>query len=119
MLKMCIRDRQELPDSLTQIGDNAFYSCGSLALQELPDGLKQIGDFAFSYCKSLALQELPVGLKQIGDAAFSSCGNLALQTLPEMCIRDRFIVTISINTLIFLILLLLLERIRFKRELPL
>ena len=74
---------QELPDSLTQIGDNAFYSCGSLALQELPDGLKQIGDFAFSYCKSLALQELPVGLKQIGDAAFSSCGNLALQTLPD------------------------------------
>ena len=74
---------QELPDSLTQIGDNAFYSCGSLALQELPDGLKQIGDSTFVGCENLALQALPDGLNQIGDKAFSGCTGLALQALPD------------------------------------
>ena len=43
----------KIPNSVTTIGDNAFYGCGSLTSIELPVGLTTVGYRAFQYCSSL------------------------------------------------------------------
>ncbi len=43
----------EIPDSVTEIGENAFYGCTCLTSIEIPDSVTVIGKSAFSFCKSL------------------------------------------------------------------
>lgn len=69
-------------NGLEKIGDFAFSSC-SLTSAELPEGLVEIGEYAFSYNKALEKLTLPDGLQTIGNSAFGSCPNLTQVTLPE------------------------------------
>ena len=73
-----------IPNSVTTIDDEAFYSCpdlnGSLTL---PNSLKTIGNSAFWYCYSLKGDLIiPNSVTTIGDEAFYMCsgfkGNLTL-----------------------------------------
>ena len=73
-----------IPNSVTTIDDEAFYSCpdlnGSLTL---PNSLKTIGNSAFWYCYSLKGDLIiPNSVTTIGDEAFYICsgfkGNLTL-----------------------------------------
>ena len=43
-----------IPDSVTSIGDGAFYGCGSLTNVTIPNGVTNLGDNAFSDCSTLA-----------------------------------------------------------------
>ena len=43
-----------LPDSVTEIGDYAFYECGSLTSITIPRNVTYIGQWAFGYCYSLS-----------------------------------------------------------------
>lgn len=72
-----------LPNSLTEIPENAFRKCNSLTHVNIPSGLKKIGPFAFYDCRSLDIDRLPDGITEIGDAAFNSCTNLMLSELPQ------------------------------------
>jgi hypothetical protein len=65
-----------LPESLTSIGDYAFFSCSNLALTFLPEGITSIGEHAFFSCYNLALTSLPEGITNIGNSAFGACINL-------------------------------------------
>ena len=67
----------KIPESVTSIGDHAFYRCRSLTSMVIPDSVTSIGKGAFSSCWSLASVEIPKSLTSIGASAFSFCRRLA------------------------------------------
>lgn len=72
-----------LPDSIMEIGDDAFQDCKNLKTVQLPEKLKTIGMGAFAECSNLTEVKLPEKLKTIGWAAFAGCSNLTEVTIPE------------------------------------
>ena len=64
-----------LPNSVTEIGEEAFYFCGIEEL-ELPTNLKIIGDSAFFRCKNLRTVYIPTSVRTIGRWAFHGCSRL-------------------------------------------
>ena len=76
-----------LPDSLTSIGDSAFYYCSGLTNINLPDSLTSIGNSAFYGCRGLTNINLPDSLTSIGDSAFYGCRGLTEITIPENVVK--------------------------------
>ena len=75
------------PRGLKRIGPSAFWGCDSLLEVDLPDGVDYISEEAFQDCKALRFVKLPKGLKSIGDNAFRGCDNLSSITLPPSVYR--------------------------------
>jgi hypothetical protein len=71
-----------LPDTITLIGDGAFWACG-LASIVIPPGVTNIGPAAFSQCSSLASVNIPNGVQNIGFSAFFECSSLTNITIPS------------------------------------
>ena len=67
-----------LPDTLTHIGDAAFWYCFALRDLTLPEGLTHIGSCAFSGCESLRDVTIPDSVVSIGDLAFDCIPGLIL-----------------------------------------
>ena len=65
-----------IPNSVTKIGDEAFFQCKNLTNVLLPDSIKQIGREAFSLCSSLNKVTIPKGVTSIKYKAFYNCENL-------------------------------------------
>ena len=72
-----------IPNSVTSIGDYAFYQCTSLTSLTIPDSVTSIGDCAFYQCASLTLLTIPDSVTSIGDCAFYQCASLTLLTIPN------------------------------------
>ena len=72
-----------IPDSVTTIGDSAFWICGSLQSINIPDSVTTIGDWAFWMCKSLQIINIPDSVTTIGDYAFYSCESLQSINIPD------------------------------------
>jgi serine/threonine protein kinase len=84
----------QLPESVTEIGDRAFYGCDSLQNILLSDSVIKIGDEAFGCCESLQSIVLPDSVIEIGDGAFLHCRALRSINLPLSLItlgRNPFI----------------------------
>ena len=62
-----------IPDSVTTIGDMAFYYCYSLTSVTIPDSVTTIGENAFRACHSLTSVTIPDSVTTIGEGAFYSC----------------------------------------------
>ena len=72
-----------IPDSVTSVGDYAFYNCSSLASVTIPDSVTSIREYTFYGCSSLASVTIPNSVSSIGDYAFESCSSLASVTIPD------------------------------------
>ena len=66
-----------IPNSVAEIGDNAFYNCESLDIITIPNSVTKIGNSAFNACSSLSSIILSENLTAIGDWAFADCNNLS------------------------------------------
>ena len=73
----------EIPDSVTQIGSEAFSECKSLQSVVIPQGVSEIGYAAFRGCISLQSVVIPQGVTEIGDCAFYECSSLQSVVIPE------------------------------------
>jgi hypothetical protein len=66
-----------VPNSVTNLGDGAFYQCAKLTGITLPEGLTGILGGEFAYCSSLTGITVPNSVINLGWAAFYACTNLA------------------------------------------
>ena len=73
---VCKYCKNTLPDSVTSIGDYAFFSCWGLTSLDIPNGVKNIGNNTVSYCDNLASVRIGNGVTSIDNYAFCDCGNL-------------------------------------------
>ncbi|MDE5861426.1 MAG: leucine-rich repeat domain-containing protein, partial [Ruminococcus sp.] len=73
----------KIPDSVTNIGEMAFYSCDGLTSIEIPDSVTTIGGSAFSNCRNLTSLKIPNSVTNIGSLAFSDCKSLKSIIIPN------------------------------------
>lgn len=73
--------RVDIPDTVTVIGDYAFYHQQSLKVTDLPKQVTSYGQCAFEQC-NVIVDELPEGIKSVGAYAFKEC-NVTAEKLPE------------------------------------
>ena len=62
-----------IPNSVTSIGDYAFYGCTGLASVTIPNSVTSIGYEAFEGCSGLTSVTIPNSVTTIGDEAFKNC----------------------------------------------
>ena len=65
-----------IPNSVTTIGDRAFYGCSGLTSVTIPNSVTSIGSSAFSDCSGLTSVTIGNSVTSIGNSAFSGCNNL-------------------------------------------
>lgn len=91
-----------IPNTVTSIGNGAFYGCKSLSAIDIPNSVKSIGDYAFYDCDGLTSIEIPGCVTSIGDYAFSDCSNLTdvfiLSSVPPIAEYFSFANTPSNKT---------------------
>ena len=71
-----------LPESVTSIGNYAFFYCSSLTSITIPESVTSIGIYAFCGC-SLTTITIPEGVTSIAEGAFQSCWSLTAINIPE------------------------------------
>ena len=72
-----------IPESITYIGDSAFYRCRDLTSISIPERVTKIGNRAFYECVSLPSITVPESVTSIGSEAFYGCDNLTHIFIPE------------------------------------
>ena len=68
-------------NSVTTIGEEAFYGCTCLTSVTIPNSVTTIGDDAFHYCTGLTSVTIPNSVTTIGSRAFDSCSSLTSVTI--------------------------------------
>ncbi len=72
-----------IPDSVTRIGNYAFWGCTSLTSIIIPNSVTTIGNSAFVGCTSLTSVILPNSVSWIGRNAFYYCTSLTSVTISN------------------------------------
>ena len=72
-----------VPNSVTTIGESAFFGCNSLTSINLPNSVTTIGNWAFFGCESLTNINIPNSVTTIGNSAFNGCKSLTSINIPN------------------------------------
>ena len=72
-----------IPNSVTSIGNSAFYGCTGLTSVTIPNSVTSIGNSAFGDCTGLTSVTIPNSVTSIGNSAFSGCTGLTSVTIPN------------------------------------
>jgi hypothetical protein len=75
-----------IPNSVTSIGERAFYDCELLEEIIIPNSVKYIGWAAFDDCRSLKKIIIPNSIIDIGHYTFFKCVNLKEIIIPNSII---------------------------------
>ena len=117
----------EIPDTITEIGEEAFCGCGGIKEMVIPEScvsigakafrkmygletislpprLKNVSQELFKDCRKLENISLPDGLTSIGDGAFYRCNVLKNVLLPDSLTsigKEAFAVCIALESITF------------------
>lgn len=72
-----------VPNSVTSIGERAFYSCRGLKEINIPSGVTRIENYTFYGCRQLSAITIPNTVTRIGNSVFSNCTALSSVTIPD------------------------------------
>ena len=72
-----------IPNSVTSIGDYAFYGCSGLTSIEIPNSVTSIGRGAFFGCSGLSHLVFPNSITSIGNSVVYGCSNLTNLVIPN------------------------------------
>ncbi len=72
-----------IPQSVTSIGDNAFYNCDQMASFTFPESLSTLGTYVLAGCDNLQTVVFPRNMTVIPRSTCEGCKKLANVTLPE------------------------------------
>ena len=74
---------QDVPYSVTSIGNSAFFDCRNLVSVTIPGSVTSMGDFVFQRCSSLTSVIIPDRVTSIGKSAFNECSRLTSVIIPD------------------------------------
>ena len=77
----------KIPDTVTRIGERAFWRCSSLEEIQIPNSVTNISAVAFCTCTNLKKIQIPDSVINIGESAFSECTNLTEIQIPDSVIN--------------------------------
>ena len=73
----------KMPDTITEIGETAFFGCKSLKSIKLPSKIKIINDSTFGLCNSLSSVTMGDYIEKIDTSAFYNCKKLKTVKMPN------------------------------------
>ncbi|MBR6420484.1 MAG: leucine-rich repeat domain-containing protein [Oscillospiraceae bacterium] len=79
-----------IPDTVTEIGEYAFYRCTGLTSVRIPDSVKTIGSAAFFGCTGLHEVTLPDSVTEIGDTAFGFRSDPDSENTDGVIVQEDF-----------------------------
>lgn len=71
------------PNSVTSIGECAFYGCNNLSYINIPNSITSIGKYAFLDCSGLYSVVIPESITCIEDGTFEGCTSLTSIVFPS------------------------------------
>ena len=84
VIKYCGKSQAvSIPNSVTSIGNNAFYDCTGLTSITIPNSVTRIGEWAFCNCSGLTTVTIPNSVVSIENSAFGGCKHLTTVTIPN------------------------------------